>query len=130
MKKGGFIVLCVGLVVILLVVQTLTEVLNTGLCENKIQREVTAPWGKNKAVVFTRVCSDTTVNVSVLNAGDTLPNKPGNVFVHTGSRPDVSWQDEHTLLIHASQRSEPQVKHDSAWLMRLPLPEQVTVKFE
>lgn len=90
----------------------------TGDCGNELLREVLSPDRKLKAVTFQRDCGATTgftIQISVLSAGEKLPNEGGNVFVadtnhsevpsEQGGVPivDVRWVDESNLL----------VKHDS-----------------
>ena len=80
------------------------------LCGNGILQTVRSPDGTLKAVIFERGCGATTgysEQVSVLPAGDALPNRAGNVFVadsNHGAAPDgpqvkASWQSADHLRI-------------------------------
>jgi hypothetical protein len=54
------------------------------LCSNSVLAESLSPNGKLKAVIFSRDCGATTdfsTQVSLLKAGDSLPNNGGNLFV-------------------------------------------------
>ena len=85
-----------------------------GMCGNDLLAEVPSPSGTRKAVVFQRDCGATSgfsTQVSVLPAGEKLPNDGGNVFVadtdHGGapSGPgggpvvEAVWTHEDRLLI-------------------------------
>lgn len=85
-----------------------------GVCDNTPLAEVRSPSGTRKAVVFQRDCGATSgfsTQVSVLPAGEKLPNDGGNVFVADtdhGQAPsgpgggpvvEVVWTAEDRLLI-------------------------------
>ncbi len=91
-----------------------------GLCDNTPLAEVPSPGGTRKAVVFQRDCGATTgfsTQVSVLAAGEKLPNDGGNVFVADtdhGQAPsgpgggpvvEVVWLGEERLLIRHHRRA-------------------------
>lgn len=73
------------------------------VCGNDHAQEFPSPTGALKAVVFRRDCGATTsftMNVSILPAGQALPNQPGNVFVKDDDTPPtVRWIDDSHLLI-------------------------------
>jgi len=84
------------------------------LCGNTVLKSLDSPDGKLKAVVFQRDCGATTgfsTQLSVLNAGDPLPNDGGNVFIADtdggaalagqggGPRVDILWEGPRKLLI-------------------------------
>lgn len=73
------------------------------VCGNDLAQEFPSPTGALKAVVFRRDCGATTsftMNVSILPAGQALPNDAGNVFVKDDdTAPTVRWIDETHLLI-------------------------------
>lgn len=57
---------------------------DSSMCANEAIIEVASPDAKHKAVVFQRDCGATTgfsTQVTVLPAGASLQNEPGNVFV-------------------------------------------------
>jgi hypothetical protein len=85
-----------------------------GICGNDLLAEMPSPGGSRQAVVFQRACGATTgfsTQVSVLPAGEKLPNDGGNVFVADtdhGQAPsgpgggpvvEVVWLHEDRLLI-------------------------------
>ena len=84
------------------------------LCGNTVLKSLGSPDRKLKAVVFQRDCGATTgfsIQISVLNAGDPLPNEEGNVFIADsghGAAPegpgggpavDILWERPRKLLI-------------------------------
>lgn len=72
-------------------------------CGNDLAKEFPSPNGQLKAVVFRRDCGATTsftMNVSILPAGQSLPNQPGDAFVKDDDEPPaVHWIDDTHLLI-------------------------------
>ena len=81
-----------------------------GDCTNIIHREIPAPNGKMKAVIFDRDCGATVgfnTQVSVLPSGAKLPDDGGNVFVADGGHGNgtsgpyvsVSWTSDGELLV-------------------------------
>lgn len=77
------------------------------LCGNQILRTALSPDGRLKAVVFERDCGATTgfsTQVSVLAAGQKLPNEAGNLFVADnggGLAPTVAvtWTGRRQMLV-------------------------------
>lgn len=130
-NKVGFSIIVFGLIVMLIAVNVLSETLGTGLCVNKVEQEVISPNGQLKAVLFTRDCAGTpSANVSVIGQGDALPNKPGNVLVGDPHRVGLSWEGDQTVVVRRDSSIAAQTKLDSVWIIRLPLPQQVGVKYE
>jgi hypothetical protein len=80
-------------------------------CGNEIVAERTAPDAARRAVVFRRNCGATTpysTNVTVLPAGDALPDAAGNVLVLRDLRDvAVDWTDATHLVVHYPQGVEP-----------------------
>jgi hypothetical protein len=89
-------------------------------CGNDVVREVRAPNGRMKAVVFERDCGSTTgfsTQISLLSSNKSLPNEIGNIFVATtdggrfpgatwgGPDVDVSWVDDTHLLLRYDNRA-------------------------
>ena len=75
-------------------------------CGNEVRQTVTSPSGNLAAVLFTRDCGATTgfsTQVSIVAAGRSLPNEPGNTFV-TGGKVELSlqWQTDSALRILGS----------------------------
>jgi hypothetical protein len=64
-------------------------------CVNTIQGRLASPDGRHQLVVFERDCGATTdysTQVSVLGAGEALPDEPGNVYIYTHRVPvRVGW---------------------------------------
>ncbi len=94
---------------------------DNSICANEALVEVASPDAKHKAVVFQRDCGATTgfsTQVTVLPAGASLQNEPGNVFVadtNHGAAPSgrgggpevaVQWLTDSALHIahHSSAR--------------------------
>ena len=75
-------------------------------CGNQVQQTVTSPSGKLAAIAFSRDCGATTgfsTQVSVLPAGRSLPNEPGNTYVVGGKTPlTLEWQGDATLRIRGT----------------------------
>jgi hypothetical protein len=88
-------------------------------CGNDVVREIRAPNGRMKAVVFERNCGSTTgfsTQISLLSSTKSLPNDIGNLFVATtegrfpgaawgGPDVDVSWVDDTHLLLKYDSRA-------------------------
>ena len=63
-------------------------------CENTEVSRAPSPDGRLDAVLFTRNCSGTKAlgsQVSLIGAGEVLPNKSGNAFVSKGSKVKAEW---------------------------------------
>lgn len=101
---------------------SLAEFILSDGCANEILQAYPSPGGKLKLVVFRRDCGATTgpnTQASVLEAGDDLPNRPGNLFIsdtHYGAAPSgpgggpelrVAWQGARALDLshHANTRT-------------------------
>lgn len=73
------------------------------LCGNTIAQSMASPSGKTKAVVFSRDCGATTgfsTQVSIIPAGDTLPNEVGNALVLDGTVPiQLQWRSDAALAV-------------------------------
>lgn len=129
MNKVGFGIICFGLVVVLIAVNVLSNTLSDGLCQNKVLKEIASPGGSLKAVLFARECGSANgVQLSVLNSGDALPNKPGNVFSQDQQSVTAAWDDDTTLNVRYEAGPKTYVKEDSMWVWRLPLPVQVKIR--
>lgn len=132
MNKVGFAIIVFGLIVMLAAANFLSTTLGSGLCGNKIEQEIRSPNGELKAVIFSRDCGagiNFSSNVSVLNASDSVPDTTGNVLVQEKSAPQVSWETNNNLLIRYESKVPIQSKQDSVWVMRLPLPQQIAVRY-
>ena len=71
-------------------------------CSNDPVTTVPSPTGKNKAVVFHRICEGTVPNtqVSVLTSYSELSNIPGNALILDGDVPvRVRWTSDTSLSI-------------------------------
>lgn len=71
-------------------------------CSNEPVTTVPSPSGKNKAVVFHRICEGTAPNtqVSVLASYHELSNIPGNALILDGEPPlQVRWISDSSLTI-------------------------------
>jgi hypothetical protein len=63
-------------------------------CENTEVSRAPSPDGKLDAVLFTRNCSGTKSigsQVSLIGAGEALPDKSGNAFVSNGGKVRAAW---------------------------------------
>lgn len=63
-------------------------------CENTEVSRAPSPDGRLDAVLFTRKCASTKSvgsQVSLIGAGETLPNKSGNAFVSNGGEVRAAW---------------------------------------
>ena len=73
------------------------------LCANAQVAEYVSPDGNLKAVIFHRDCGATTketIQVSIIPANKSLPNRAGNVFVADGTPiVVVRWITDHHLNI-------------------------------
>lgn len=113
----------------LIAVNVLSNTLSDGLCQNKVLKEIVSPNGQLKAVLFARECGSANgVQLSVLSAGDALPNKPGNVFAQDQQSVTVAWDGDTTLNVRYEAGSKTYVKEDSMWVWRLPLPVPVKIR--
>jgi len=133
LNKQGFAIICFGLVVVLFAVRLLSNTLSDGLCQNKIVSELPSPNGQLKAVIFVREVAGsdgTSSQLSVLPAGDTLPNNNGNLLSHDEQRVHAEWQGDSTLLVRYANGPKTYIKDDSMWVWKLPLPTQVAIKFQ
>jgi hypothetical protein len=129
LNKTGFAIICFGLVVVLCAAFFLSDTLGSGLCVNKVSKEILSPNGQLKAVVFKRDCgSPSGSQLSLLSAGDALNNKPGNVLPQDESIDDVHWEGDGVLSIRYANGPKTYVKEDTMWVVRLPFPAQVTLK--
>jgi hypothetical protein len=129
LNKTGFGIICFGLVVVLIAANLLSNSLSDGLCQNKVLREVPSPNGQLKAVLFSRTCgSEDGVQLSVLSASDSLPNKNGNVLPNDEKNVRVNWQGDTTLAVQYENGPKTYIKDDSMWVARLPWPTQVALK--
>jgi hypothetical protein len=105
---AGVIVTCLGAALFAFVA------LFAPLCANEVLQTGLSPDGRLKAVVFERDCGATTdfsTQVSVLPAGEKLPNDGGNVFTADcdhgaapsgpggGPRVDIAWTGARSLII-------------------------------
>lgn len=76
-------------------------------CENKISEQKVSPDKSVKAVVFSRNCGATVgynIQVSVIPAGASLPDDPGNVLImepytNSGRGVAVEWRDSRKLAV-------------------------------
>jgi hypothetical protein len=90
------------------------------MCANQVQKMVPSPDGKHKAVVFLRDCGATawSADVSIIDVGDELANRGGNVLVAGGPwvvgsgdrgsilRIAVSWESATRLAIKYDPRAD------------------------
>lgn len=76
------------------------------LCGNEVQQTILSPSGNLAAAVLTRNCGATTdfsTQVSVIPAGQSLPNEAGNTFVLAGQRAlSLQWQTGALLRIRGT----------------------------
>jgi hypothetical protein len=91
------------------------------MCGNEVYTEVMSPNGERKVVVFHRDCGATTgfsTQISIIDSGDELENKGGNIYVIDGHPNDVSppvrWVSNTELRIERSL-SGSEYKAESSW---------------
>lgn len=128
-----------GITILFLFFLTVCFLLFNGLCENAVKSEVVSPDGNLKAVVFCRDCGATTdfsTQVSVLNAGDSLPNWAGNVYTidnaHDSSVSQdviVHWKDNRTLVIEHDPYVRDCDKKYAVTIPRFPFWRQVKIQY-
>ena len=75
------------------------------MCKNAIQWRTASPDGRFEAVVFQRDCGATTgisTQVSIVSAGQSLPDASGNVMVSDDPFPATAqWKDSvHLIVLH------------------------------
>jgi hypothetical protein len=73
-------------------------------CKNTEVSRAPSPDGKLDAVLFTRNCSGTKAlgsQVSLIGAGEALPNKSGNAFVSKGGKVHAEWGGPRVALAWA-----------------------------
>jgi hypothetical protein len=79
-------------------------------CSNEVSRVLMSPDGSKKLVVFSRDCGATTgfnTQLSLLGAGDGLPDESGNVLVADQVDLKVAWESDQRVAV--SLRSSVQV---------------------
>ena len=85
------------------VVMTLYSVTTfSDMCGNRVVSRTPSPGGSYDAVLFERDCGATTgsaTQISLVDHGAMLPNKPGNVFVAGEAGVELKWQDADRLEV-------------------------------
>jgi hypothetical protein len=83
-------------------------------CGSYLSQEAISPNGEYKAVVYQRDCGATTgfsTQISLLDADDSLGNRPGNVFRANGHPDDfaikMNWEDDTHLVIEHNGEFSP-----------------------
>ena len=102
------------------------------MCVNHLHSEIYSPDSKKRIVVFQRDCGATTgfsTQISILGAGETLPNESGNIFIISGHPnqvpPAVKWIDNSTLkIMHRLNGNEHLSETSYGWFNK------VVVKYE
>ena len=76
------------------------------MCGNNPHKEYFSPNNEYKAVVFQRDCGATTgfsTQISIIEAGDSLSNESGNIYIITGHpekvAPNLIWHSDNELQI-------------------------------
>jgi hypothetical protein len=75
-------------------------------CGNETMEQKLSPGHKLKLVKFNRDCGATTsgsIQISILDAGDSLTNSAGNIFISDFDSVDVNWLDNKSILIKHRQ---------------------------
>jgi hypothetical protein len=72
-------------------------------CKNTVQQRLVSPDGEHEAVVFERDCGATTdysTQLSVLERGEGLPNRPGNAYIYGHRVPlRIRWETPNVLRV-------------------------------
>lgn len=83
------------------------DLLFDGMCGNEIIQEVPSPNGEKVAYLFNRDCGATTsvsFQLSIMDKGDELPNKSGNIFVSDGEF-TIDWVNGKNLSVRYRKSS-------------------------
>jgi hypothetical protein len=72
-------------------------------CGNDTINQFESPDKKLKIVLFSRNCGATTgfnLQAYLLNSGEKLPNKGGNIFITDSGLVNVAWVSNNEVLVH------------------------------
>lgn len=93
----------------------------SGMCGSYPYKRIHSPNGEYEAVIYQFDCGATTgfsTQISILEAGDKIPNESGNIFSSDGHpeqvAPDVTWVNENNLNIHKIS-SATVYNHEESW---------------
>lgn len=107
-------------------------------CANTVDSVVESPDKQLRAIVFERNCGATTgfsTQISIIKAGDTLPNEGGNVYVASGHLgrvgTEMDWAGSRNLLIHKTLTgAEFKAEHSWGWIDAVEIQYDSTAKVE
>jgi len=92
-------------------------------CGNQVFSEIVSPGKKYKAMIFQRDCGATTgfsTQISILEAGDSLGNSSGNIYIVDGApaevAPEVKWLSDQNLTIR-TENTGSEFKAEKKWGM-------------